>query len=117
VIVSNHGGRQLDYLPGTAQVLPEVTAAVGDRMDVLVDGGIRRGSDVVKALALGAKAVLLGRPWLHALAAGGAPAVEDLLRMLTVELDRTMALVGCADVRDLTADVVRTPARSAVTTW
>jgi isopentenyl diphosphate isomerase/L-lactate dehydrogenase-like FMN-dependent dehydrogenase len=109
VIVSNHGGRQLDYLPGTAQVLPEVVAAAGDRIDVLVDGGIRRGSDVVKALALGARAVLIGRPWLHALAAGGARAVEDLLGMLTVELDRTMALVGCADVRELTPDLVRSP--------
>lgn len=107
VIVSNHGGRQLDYLPGTGEVLPEVAQAVGDRVDVLVDGGIRRGTDVVKALALGAKAVLVGRPWLHALAAGGTPAVDNLLRLLTLELDRTLALVGCPDVRDLSPDLLR----------
>lgn len=109
VIVSNHGGRQLDCLPGTAEVLPEVVSAVGESIDVLADGGIRRGTDVVKALALGAKAVLVGRPWLHALAAGGTPAVVDLLGMLTIELDRTLALVGCADLRDLTPDLVRLP--------
>jgi isopentenyl diphosphate isomerase/L-lactate dehydrogenase-like FMN-dependent dehydrogenase len=112
VIVSNHGGRQLDCLPGTAEVLPEVVSAVGSRIDVLVDGGIRRGTDVDKALALGAKAVLVGRPWLHALAAGGTPAVVDLLAMLTNELDRTLALVGCADVRELTPELVRLPMTS-----
>ncbi len=112
VIVSNHGGRQLDCLPGTAEVLPEVVSAVGSSIDVLVDGGIRRGTDVVKALALGAKAVLVGRPWLHALAAGGTPAVVDLLAMLTNELDRTLALVGCADVRELTPELVRLPMTS-----
>jgi isopentenyl diphosphate isomerase/L-lactate dehydrogenase-like FMN-dependent dehydrogenase len=79
---------------------------------VLVDGGIRRGTDVVKALALGAKAVLVGRPWLHALAAGGTPAVVDLLAMLTNELDRTLALVGCADVRELSPELVRLPMTS-----
>jgi isopentenyl diphosphate isomerase/L-lactate dehydrogenase-like FMN-dependent dehydrogenase len=114
VIVSNHGGRQLDYLPGTAEVLPEVVAAADGRLDVLVDGGIRRGSDVVKALALGAKAVLIGRPWLHALASGGAPAVEELLAMLTAELDRTLALVGCADVRELGPDFLRPAASGPV---
>jgi isopentenyl diphosphate isomerase/L-lactate dehydrogenase-like FMN-dependent dehydrogenase len=109
IIVSNHGGRQLDCLPGTAQVLPEVVAAVGGRTDVLVDGGIRRGTDVVKALALGAKAVLVGRPWLWALAAGGTPGVESLLSMLTTELDRTLMLLGCPDVADLSPEFLRLP--------
>jgi isopentenyl diphosphate isomerase/L-lactate dehydrogenase-like FMN-dependent dehydrogenase len=107
VIVSNHGGRQLDCLPATANVLPEVVAAVAGRIDVLVDGGIRRGTDVVKALALGANAVLLGRPWLWALATGGAPAVDEMLRMLTVEIDRALALLGCPDVADLSPEFLK----------
>lgn len=101
VIVSNHGGRQLDCMRGTAASLPEVVDAVGDRLDVLVDGGIRRGTDVAKAVALGARAVLIGRPWLWALAQGGRPGVSAVLELLRVELERTLRLLGCADVRDL----------------
>src|ERR1700722_4669999 len=101
VIVSNHGGRQLEGAPATLRALPEVVAAVSDRATVLVDGGVRRGSDVVKALALGARAVLVGRPYLYGLGAAGQPGVERVLEIFEEEMARTMALLGCASVRDL----------------
>jgi isopentenyl diphosphate isomerase/L-lactate dehydrogenase-like FMN-dependent dehydrogenase len=101
VIVSTHGGRQLDCLRGTASYLPAVVDAVGADIDVLVDGGVRRGTDVAKALALGARAVLVGRPWLWALAQGGTDGVTAMLGTLVAELDRTLTLLGCADIRDL----------------
>lgn len=107
VIVSNHGGRQLDGAPPTLAVLPEIVEAVGDRVDVLVDGGVRRGSDVVKALALGAKACLVGRPWLYGVAAGGADGVSGVLETLRDELDRTLALVGRRSVSELDRTVLR----------
>jgi 4-hydroxymandelate oxidase len=107
VIVSNHGGRQLDGAPATIDVLPEVAAAVGSRVPVLVDGGIRRGTDVLKALARGARAVLVGRPVLWGLASGGAPGVTDALNMLHRELDITMALSGCTNLSEITPDLVR----------
>jgi 4-hydroxymandelate oxidase len=94
IIVSNHGGRQLDTAEPTIRALPRVADAVGGRVPVLVDGGIRRGTDVVKALALGARAVLIGRPVLWGLAAEGEAGVERVLRLLTEELQRTMALTG-----------------------
>lgn len=109
VYVSNHGGRQLDSSPGTFDVLPEVVEAVGDRAEVLVDGGIRRGEDVVKARALGAKACLIGRPWFLALAAGGEPAVRRTLEVIQADVDRTLALVGVKRIDDVTADVLRPP--------
>jgi len=98
IIVSNHGGRTLDTQPATIEVLGEVAAAVGDRVPVLCDGGIRRGSDVFKALALGAKAVLIGRPYVWGLAAAGAPGVAHVIRILRAELEVTMALCGCKDI-------------------
>jgi isopentenyl diphosphate isomerase/L-lactate dehydrogenase-like FMN-dependent dehydrogenase len=101
VIVSNHGGRQLEGAPATLRALPEVVAAVGERATVLLDGGVRRGSDVVKALALGARAVLVGRPYLYGLGAAGQPGVERVLEILEEEMSRTMALLGCESVRDL----------------
>jgi L-lactate dehydrogenase (cytochrome) len=101
IIISNHGGRQLEGAPATLRVLPEVVAAVGDRTVVLVDGGVRRGSDVVKALALGARAVLIGRPYLYGLAAGGEAGVEQILRVLRDEMTRTLSLMGCAGVEEL----------------
>jgi isopentenyl diphosphate isomerase/L-lactate dehydrogenase-like FMN-dependent dehydrogenase len=110
VIVSNHGGRQLDGLPGTAQVLPEVVDAVGGRVEVLVDGGVRRGADVARALALGARAVLVGRPWLWALAQDGTDGVVRMLELLATELERTMRLLGCADVHDLDRTFLHPPA-------
>ena len=94
VIVSNHGGRNLDTAPATIEALPEVAAAVAGRVPLLVDGGIRRGTDVVKALALGARAVLIGRPYLYGLAAGGAGGVARVVEILRTELELTMALCG-----------------------
>jgi isopentenyl diphosphate isomerase/L-lactate dehydrogenase-like FMN-dependent dehydrogenase len=107
VVVSNHGGRQTDHVPATIQVLPEVVHAVGDRIDVLLDGGVRRGTDVVKALALGAKAVLVGRPWVYGLAADGDRGVGRALEIFAEEIDRTLALLGVADVQDLRPANVR----------
>jgi (S)-mandelate dehydrogenase len=107
VIVSNHGGRQLDSTPATIEVLGEVVAAVGDRAEVLIDGGIRRGTDVVKALSLGAKACLVGRPWLFALATGGVAGVTRMLDQLNAEITRTLQLLGASSVDDLHPDFVR----------
>ena len=95
VVVSNHGGRQLDAAPSTLSALPEVVAAAGDRLEVLLDGGIRRGSDVLVALALGARAVLVGRPPMWGLATGGADGVEQVVRLIGEELDNALALCGC----------------------
>jgi 4-hydroxymandelate oxidase len=97
VVVSNHGGRQLDGAPATATVLPEVVAAVGDRCEVLMDSGIRGGIDVLRALALGATGVLVGRPMLWALAAGGRAGAEAALALLAAELRDALTLTGCAD--------------------
>ncbi len=101
IVVSNHGGRVLDTLPPTAEILPRVVAQVAGRVPVLVDGGIRRGTDVLKALALGATAVMVGRPQLHALAVGGAPGVAHMLTILRTELEVAMALTGCRTVADI----------------
>jgi L-lactate dehydrogenase (cytochrome) len=101
VVVSNHGGRQLEGAPATMRVLPEVVAAAGDRLEVLVDGGVRRGGDVIKALAIGARAVLVGRPYLYALAAAGEAGVERMLDIFSSEMSRTLSLLGCPAVSDL----------------
>lgn len=101
VVVSNHGGRQLDTVPATAEVLAEIVEAVAGRGEVLVDGGIRRGTDVAKALILGANAVLVGRPALWGLAAGGADGVTAVLEILKDEFDRALALLGVPNARDL----------------
>ncbi len=106
VIVSNHGGRQLDTAPATLDVLPDIAEAVGDRAAVLLDGGIRRGSDVVKALALGARAVLVGRPVLWGLAVDGENGVFRVLSILRDEFDLAMALCGCPKVQDITRALV-----------
>lgn len=94
VVVSNHGGRQMDGLPATLDVLGEVVAAVGDRVEVLLDGGVRRGGDVLKALSLGARACLIARPYLYGLAAGGEDGVLRAIDLLVGEIDRGMALLG-----------------------
>lgn len=107
VVVSNHGGRQLDQAPSSLDVLEEIVHAVGDRAEVLLDGGIRRGTDVLKALALGARAVMIARPWFYGLAAGGEPGVVRTLRILRSELDRGMALIGAPAVGSLDASFVR----------
>jgi L-lactate dehydrogenase (cytochrome) len=109
VWVSNHGGRQLDGLPGTAQVLPEVVAEVAGHAEVYVDGGVRRGSDVVKAIALGARACMVGRAWVYGLAAGGEPGVGKVLDLLHTEIDTTLALLGRPSLDALDAGAVRTP--------
>jgi 4-hydroxymandelate oxidase len=95
IIVSNHGARNLDTTPATIEALPGVVEAVAGRLPVLLDGGVRRGTDVIKALALGARAVLIGRPYLFGLAAAGAAGVEAILKLLHVELMAAMALCGC----------------------
>lgn len=110
IVVSNHGGRQLDGAPATADVLAEIVDAVGECVEVLVDGGIRRGTDVVKALAMGARAVMVGRPWLWGLAAGGHAGVERVLQIFHEEIDRTLALIGCPQVEDLDRSWLRVPA-------
>lgn len=107
IVVSNHGGRQLDASPSTIEVLPRIADAVAGRAEVLLDGGIRRGTDVVKALACGAKAVLVGRPVLWGLAAGGREGVGTALGILRRELDLAFALCGCPDVASVTRDLVR----------
>jgi L-lactate dehydrogenase (cytochrome) len=101
VVVSNHGGRQLEGAPATIDVLPEIVDAVGDRMEILLDGGVRRGGDVLKALALGAKAVLIGRPYVWGLAVAGQDGVSHMLEMLRAEVKRSLQLMGCSSTHDL----------------
>ncbi|KAJ0515083.1 putative (S)-2-hydroxy-acid oxidase [Helianthus annuus] len=108
VIVSNHGARQLDYLPATIDALEEVVLTVQGRIPVLFDGGIRRGTDVFKALALGAQAVMVGRPIVFGLAAKGEYGVKRVIEMLKDELELTMALSGCPTLNDITRNHVRT---------
>ncbi|MCY1073858.1 alpha-hydroxy acid oxidase [Archangium lansingense] len=107
IIVSNHGGRQLDFLPAGTDVLPEVVDAVQGRAEVVLDGGIRRGSDVVKAIALGARACMIGRPFLYGLAADGQAGVELTLDILSKEIDRTLALLGRPRLADLDRSALR----------
>ena len=107
LVVSNHGGRQLDGAPATVEALPEIVDAVGGRMEVLLDGGVRRGADVVRALALGARAVMVGRPYLYGLAVGGSAGVRRALEILANEVDHALALTGVPRVGDLDRTVVR----------
>jgi L-lactate dehydrogenase (cytochrome) len=109
VVVSNHGGRQLDGVAASLRVLPEVVAAVGDRVEVLMDGGIRRGADIVKARCLGARAVLIGRAYAWALGAAGGPGVARAIEILKVDLVRTMRLLGGASIESLDASYVDAP--------
>jgi 4-hydroxymandelate oxidase len=110
LLVSNHGGRQLDGVPATLDALPGVVAAVAGRIPVLLDGGVRRGIDVLRALALGATAVSVGRPVLWGLCVDGSDGVREVLELLRADVDRAMALCGAASVRDLDADLLL-PAR------
>jgi lactate 2-monooxygenase len=107
VIVSNHGGRQIDGEIPSLEALPGVVEAVGDRMTVLLDSGVRTGSDVMKALALGAEAVLVGRPYVYGLGLAGEEGVRHVLRSLLAELDLSMALSGCSSLADVTTDILR----------
>ncbi|XP_075725513.1 2-Hydroxyacid oxidase 1 isoform X2 [Rhipicephalus microplus] len=106
IMVSNHGGRQLDCVPATIDVLPEIVRAVGSRCEVYVDGGVRLGTDVVKAIALGARAVFVGRPVLYGLAYSGEQGVLKVFEILRTETDRAMALMGCRSVSELHTDMV-----------
>ncbi len=109
LIVSNHGGRQVDGAIGALEALPSITEAVGDELAVLFDSGIRTGADVFKALALGADAVCLGRPFVWGLALGGQEGVEAVLRALLAELDLTLALSGYTSVAEVGASALRPP--------
>lgn len=106
IIVSNHGGRQLDGVSSSIAMLPRVVEAAGDEVDVLMDGGVRSGQDVVKAQALGAKATLIGRPWIYAVAARGQAGLTSLLQTLKMEMEVSMALTGTTNVADLTPEIL-----------
>ena len=101
VVVSNHGARQLDSVSSTIKALPEVVAAAGSQIEVLMDGGIRRGSDIVKAICLGARAVLFGRAYAYGLAAAGEPGVSRAIEILKADVERTVRLLGCRSIKDL----------------
>jgi len=116
LIVSNHGGRTLDTAPSTAAVLPRIRQALGAGVPLLVDGGIRRGTDVLKAIALGANAVLIGRPYIYGLSNAGAQGVAHVLRLLRDELEIAMALCGCATLAEVTTDCLFVPEVIAGTT-
>jgi L-lactate dehydrogenase (cytochrome) len=109
IVVSNHGGRQLDGVAPTLRVLPEVIAAVGGQIEVLLDGGIRRGGDIAKALGLGARAVLVGRAYAYGLGAGGEAGVMRAIDILRTDLVRTLKLLGCASVSELDRSYVEVP--------
>jgi 4-hydroxymandelate oxidase len=106
IIVSNHGGRNLDTVPATIEALPPVVDAVEGRIPVLLDGGVRRGTDIVKALAYGARAVLIGRPYLWGLGVGGAQGVEQVIRILRMEFGAAMALCGTPSISRITRDAI-----------
>ncbi len=107
IVVSNHGGRVLDGVPASIEVLPEIAAAVADQIEVYLDSGIRRGTDVLKALALGARAVLVGRPVLWGLAADGEAGARGVLELLRDDLEHAMVLTGCADLSDVGSPLIR----------
>jgi L-lactate dehydrogenase (cytochrome) len=106
IALSNHGGRQLDSAPATLDLLPGVADAVGDRTEIICDGGIRRGSDIVKALALGANACMAGRAYLYGLGAAGEAGVDRVLDQFASDMKRTMALIGCGTIGDVNRDSV-----------
>ena len=110
LVVSNHGGRQLDNVAPTLRILPEVVASVGDHIEVLLDGGIRRGSDIVKALCLGARAVMVGRAYAYGLGAAGGAGVARAIEILRADLIRTLKLLGCPSVAELDQSYVDVPA-------
>lgn len=106
IAISNHGGRQLDSAPATLDLLPSISEAVGDRIEIICDGGVRRGSDIVKAIALGANAVMAGRPYLYGLGAAGEAGVDQVLANFGSEMERTMALIGVRSVAELGPEYV-----------
>jgi isopentenyl diphosphate isomerase/L-lactate dehydrogenase-like FMN-dependent dehydrogenase len=108
-VVSNHGGRQLDSVSSTLRALPEVVAAVNGQIEVLMDGGVRRGSDIVKAICLGARAVLIGRAYAYGLAAAGHPGVARAIEILRSDVERTLRLLGCASIAGLDRSLIEVP--------
>ncbi len=106
IMISNHGGRQLDFSPAPIDCLVPIREEVGDALELIVDGGIRRGTDIIKSLALGANACSIGRPYLYGLAAGGQQGVEKALSILSSEVERTLALLGCSSLKELTREHV-----------
>jgi L-lactate dehydrogenase (cytochrome) len=109
IVVSNHGGRQLDGAPAALKALPEIVAAVNGQAEVLMDGGVRRGSDIVKAICLGARTVLLGRAYAFGLAAAGKSGVARALEILRDDVERTLRLIGCPSVSALDSSYVNIP--------
>jgi (S)-mandelate dehydrogenase len=114
IVLSNHGGRQLDGAISSMEILPEVAAAVGSQLTVMLDGGFRRGSDIVKARALGADAVLLGRATTYGLAAGGEAGVAHAINLLKTEVDRVVGLLGCSDLSQLDTNYIRWPGHPGI---
>ncbi len=113
MVVSNHGGRQLDGAPSSIAVLPEIADAVGDQIEIMFDGGIRSGQDVMRALALGAKSCMIGRAYIHGLGAFGEPGVRKAIDIIRQELSVTMGLCGAAKIADIDRRVIATPGQSA----
>jgi L-lactate dehydrogenase (cytochrome) len=109
VVVSNHGGRQLDGVSASLRALPEIVAAVGGQIEVLMDGGVRRGGDIAKAVCLGARAVLIGRPYAYGLAAAGEAGVARAIKILKDDLDLTLTLLGCPSIDALDASYIGDP--------
>ena len=109
IVVSNHGGRQLDTVPAAIDVLPSIVDATGDNLEIMLDSGVRRGTDILKALALGAKAVMVGRPIMWGVAIGGDAGVRHVLEILRTEFDHALALSGCTCVGDITTDLIWRP--------
>jgi L-lactate dehydrogenase (cytochrome) len=109
VVVSNHGGRQLDGVSATLRVLPEIVKAVNGQVEVLMDGGVRRGGDIIKAICMGARAVLVGRAYAYGLAAAGEPGVNRAIAILRADLERTMKLLGCASIGELNQSYIDVP--------
>jgi L-lactate dehydrogenase (cytochrome) len=109
VVVSNHGGRQLDGVTASLRALPEIVEAVGGQCEILLDSGIRRGSDIVKAICMGASAVLIGRAYAYGLAAGGEAGVDRALEILKADIDRTLKLLGCAELTHLDSTYINKP--------
>ena len=107
IVISNHGGRQLDSAAAPLDVLPEIAKRVNGRVEILIDGGIRRGSDIVKAIALGADACLIGRPWVYGLAAKGEEGVGIAIDVLASEVKRTLQLLGCKSIKDIKRKHIR----------
>jgi L-lactate dehydrogenase (cytochrome) len=106
-MISNHGGRQLDTSPAPIEVLPEIADAVGNRLEIILEGGVRRGVHVLKALALGATACSFGRPYLWGLGAGGEAGVDQALAILRADVERDMRILGCRNVREVDSARIR----------